>query len=60
MGDRKVMDCSKTPSDTNCTLKSSGKEEEVMAAAIHHAVTVHGHEDTLEFRKQLQSMLEDE
>ena len=60
MGERKVMDCSKNPSSTNCTLRISGKEEEVLPAAIHHAVTVHGHKDTPEFRQQLKSMLEDE
>ena len=60
MGERKVMDCGKYPSDNNCTLRISGKEEEVMPAAIHHAVTAHGHEDSPEFRKHLKSMLEDE
>ncbi|MGH7900865.1 MAG: DUF1059 domain-containing protein [Thermodesulfobacteriota bacterium] len=60
MGDRRVMDCGKNPGSTNCTLRISGKEEEVMAAAIHHAVTVHGHEDTPEFRAQLKLMLKDE
>ena len=60
MGERKVMDCSKHPSENNCTLRISGREEEVMPAAIHHAVTVHGHKDTPEFRQQLKSMLEDE
>jgi predicted small metal-binding protein len=57
---RKVMDCSKYPSDINCTLRISGREDEVMKAAVHHAVTEHGHEDTPEFREQLRSMLEDE
>ena len=60
MGERKVMDCGKNPSNTNCTLRISGKEEEVMPVAIYHAVTAHGHEDTPEFRAQLKSMLEDE
>ena len=60
MGERKVMDCGKYPSDNNCTLRISGKVEEVMPVAIHHAITSHGHKDTPEFRKQLKSMLEDE
>jgi hypothetical protein len=60
MGERKVMDCGKNPSNINCTLRISGREEEVLPVAIYHAVTAHGHEDTPEFRKQLQSMLEDE
>ena len=57
---RKVMDCGKYPSDINCTLRISGREDEVMKAAVQHAVTEHGHEDTPEFREQLRSMLEDE
>ena len=60
MGERRVMDCGKNPSNTNCTLKISGKEEEVIPVAIYHAVTTHGHEDTPEFREQLKSRLEDE
>lgn len=60
MGERKVMDCGKNPSNTNCTLRISGTEEEVMPVAVYHAVTAHGHKDTPEFRAQLKSMLEDE
>ncbi len=60
MGERKVMDCSKHPSDNNCTLRISGKEEEVMPVAVYHATTAHGHKDSPELRKQLKSMLENE
>ncbi|MFD7446430.1 DUF1059 domain-containing protein [Streptomyces sp. NPDC059909] len=57
---RKVADCRKFPSETNCTLTIAGEEEEVLRAATDHAVSVHGHTDTPELREQLRGMLEDE
>ncbi|MEU2430948.1 DUF1059 domain-containing protein [Streptomyces sp. NPDC007861] len=57
---RKVADCRKFPSETNCTLTISGEEEEVLRAASEHAVSAHGHEDSAELREQLRGMLEDE
>jgi hypothetical protein len=57
---RKYIDCSEYPSDSNCTLRISGTEDEVMTAALNHAAAVHGHEDTPDFRKELQRMLKDE
>ena len=57
---RKYIDCSEYPSDNNCTLKLSGTEDEVLTAAAAHAATVHGHEDTPQFRDQLRGMLKDE
>ena len=58
--DRKYIDCSEFPSDSNCTLKISGKEEEVMPVAVQHAAAVHGHQDTPELREQLRSLLKSE
>jgi predicted small metal-binding protein len=57
---RKVIDCRNFPSEKNCSLAISGTEEEVLQAAVHHAVTVHGHPDAPELREQLRSMLNDE
>ena len=57
---RKYLDCSEYPSDKNCSLKISGTEEEVMEAALSHAASAHGHEDSPEFREQLRGMLKDE
>ena len=57
---RKSIDCSEYPSDSNCTLKISGKEDEVLSAASQHAADIHGHENTPEFREQLRQMLKDE
>jgi predicted small metal-binding protein len=59
-GERKYIDCSEYPSDSNCTLKISGKEDEVLPAAAQHAAAVHGHADTPEFREELRGMLKAE
>lgn len=57
---RKVADCRETPSVMNCTLTISGEEEEVVRAAVEHAVSVHGHEDTAELREEVRATLVDE
>lgn len=57
---RKVADCRKYPSEVNCTLTLTGEEEEVVQAAVQHAVSVHGHVDTPELREQIRELLEDE
>ncbi len=57
---RKVIDCRLFPSEKNCTLAISGTEDEVLEAAVQHAVSVHGHENTPELREQIRSMLKDE
>ncbi len=42
------------PSESGCTVAiSADSEDEVLEAAIQHAVAVHGHEDTPEFRDQV-------
>lgn len=57
---RKVADCRGFPSESGCTLTISGKEDEVMAAATHHAMTVHGHKDIEEVRTWLSQNMKDE
>ena len=57
---RKVADCRKTPSDINCSLTIIGEEDEVVRAAVEHAVSAHAHEDTPELREQVRGMLENE
>jgi hypothetical protein len=57
---RMMADCRRFESDSNCSLTIIGEENEVIAAAAEHAVAVHGHEDTPEFREQLQGLLEPE
>jgi len=57
---RKVADCRDFPSETGCTLTISGEEDEVVAAAVQHAVSVHGHQDNDEVRSWLRDNLKDE
>ena len=59
MAQRKTIDCRDYPSDKGCTLKISGTEEEVLDAAVQHATSAHGHENSPDFREQLRSMLKD-
>jgi predicted small metal-binding protein len=59
MANRKSIDCRDHPSDKNCSLRISGTEEEVLAAAVEHAASTHGHEKSPELREQLKSMLKD-
>ncbi|MGC2354324.1 MAG: DUF1059 domain-containing protein [Candidatus Udaeobacter sp.] len=57
---RKSIDCRDYPSDKNCSLKISGTEQEVLDAAVQHAVSSHGHENTPELREQIKSILKDD
>ena len=57
---RKMVDCRDFPSQMKCTLTIAGEEDEVVRAATLHAVDVHGHEDTSEFRDQIRRSLKDE
>jgi len=57
---RKFVDCREYPSVNNCSLKISGTSDEVMAVAVHHAVSSHGHQDTPELRETLRGALRDE
>ena len=53
---RKYIDCREYPSDMNCTVSIfADSDEELLEAAVQHAVAVHGHEDTEELRDQLRS-----
>ncbi|TQK52224.1 uncharacterized protein DUF1059 [Streptomyces sp. SLBN-118] len=57
---RKVADCRKFPSVMDCSLTISGEEEEVVRTTAEHAVSVHGHVDSLELRAEIREALEDE
>lgn len=57
---RKIADCRRWPSESNCSLTIVGEEEEVVRAAAEHAASVHDHEDTPELRDQIREFLEDE
>ncbi|PYJ06900.1 MAG: DUF1059 domain-containing protein [Verrucomicrobia bacterium] len=57
---RKSIDCRDHPSEKKCTLRMSGTEDEVLDAAVQHAVSAHGHSNSPELRDQLRSMLKEE
>jgi predicted small metal-binding protein len=57
---RKMMDCRRMPSVSNCSLTIAGREEEVMRVAVRHAVEEHGHTDSPELRETLRTSLVDE
>ena len=59
MPQRKVIDCRWYPSDRGCSLSIEGTEEEVLEAAVLHAVTAHGHTEGPELREQLRLLLKD-
>ncbi len=55
---RKYVDCREVPSDMNCTVAiSADSEDQLLEAAVQHAVQVHSHEDTPAFRAQLRSAM---
>jgi predicted small metal-binding protein len=48
---RKYIDCRDIPSDNNCSIAiSADNEEELMEAAVQHAVACHRHYNTPELR----------
>jgi hypothetical protein len=57
---RKVADCRRAPSESNCTLTIIGEESEVVEAAAQHAISMHQHEDNAELRDMIRGMIEDE
>jgi predicted small metal-binding protein len=54
---RQMIDCRQMPSEIGCTLTIAGEEEEVLDAAVAHAVDKHGHQNTPELRDQLRGGL---
>ena len=55
---RKYVDCREIPSDSKCTVAiSADSEKELIEVAVQHAVRVHGHQDTAEFRQMLKKAI---
>jgi len=58
---RKYIDCREYPSQTNCTVTIfADSDAELLEAAVQHAVSVHGHEDSPDLRAQLQKTFREE
>jgi predicted small metal-binding protein len=55
--ERKYIDCREYPSESKCTVAmSADSEDELLEAAVQHAVVVHGHEDSPGLRQQLKQL----
>jgi Protein of unknown function (DUF1059) len=54
---RKAIDCRDYPSESGCTLRLEGSEEELLDAAVSHAVARHGHSDGPELREEIRKLL---
>jgi hypothetical protein len=54
---RKCIDCRDYPSESGCSLRIEGTEQEVLDAAVSHAVAKHGHPDTPELRAEIRNLL---
>jgi predicted small metal-binding protein len=57
---RKYIDCREFPSEMNCTLAlCADTEKELLEAAVQHAVAVHQHQDSADFRQQLRQLFKE-
>ncbi len=51
---RKYIDCRDYPGEVKCTVAlSADNEKELIEAVVQHGTTVHGYEDTPEFREMI-------
>lgn len=58
---RQTIDCRGYPSDAGCTVSiSADSADELLEAAVQHAVAVHHHVDSPELRQQLRTMFKAE
>lgn len=58
--ERKYIDCREYPSESGCSIAiSADSEDEVVDAAVQHAVKIHGHQDGPELRQQLRQMVKE-
>lgn len=55
---RQYIDCREYPSEMKCTVAiSADSEEELINAAVQHAVTVHSAKDTPAFRAEIKKVI---
>lgn len=51
---RKYIDCREMPSEMNCSIAiAADTDQELVEAAVQHAVAVHKHEDTPDLRQAI-------
>lgn len=57
---RKFIDCREFPSESNCSVAiAADNDQELLEAAVQHAVAVHKHEDTPELRQQIKQLFKE-
>ncbi len=57
---RKYVDCREVPSEMNCTVGiAADTDEELIEAAVQHAVAVHSDEDTPELRRMIREAMKE-
>lgn len=57
---RKYVDCREFPSEMNCSVAlSADTDEELLEAAVQHAMAVHHHEDSPELRQQISTLFKE-
>ena len=55
---RKYIDCRNYPSEMNCTVMiAADSEDELLEAAIQHAVAVHKEKDTPALREEVRKLI---
>lgn len=58
---RRYIDCREYPSAMNCSmLLAADTDDELLDAAVQHAVAIHGHRDSPELRAQLRTLFKTE
>lgn len=58
---RKYIDCRETPSESHCTVAiAADSEDELLEAAVQHAVSVHQHQDTPELRQTMRRQIHEQ
>jgi len=57
---RKYIDCREFPSESNCSITiMADNADELVQAAVQHAVAVHKHVDTPALRDQIRGSVKD-
>ena len=57
---RKYVDCREMPSEMHCTIAiSADNENELLEAAVQHAISVHHHQDSQALRSQISKVMKE-
>jgi len=57
---RKFIDCRQYPSENNCTIAiTADNDDELVEAAVQHAVSAHKHAENEELRSWLRSAIKE-